>query len=70
MMYCLVLPLTLIDLVPDVSVGVFPQPAEVARLVRTSGVLGVVSSDLSSVANLCQYVVLFGLIELHLTTVI
>jgi len=28
-------PLTLTDLVPEVRVGVFPQPAELSRLLRT-----------------------------------
>lgn len=55
MMYCLFLPLTLMDLVPDVIVGFLPQPAEVARLVRTSRVLGLVSSDCSTVAVSRQY---------------
>lgn len=36
-MYSRFLPLTLIDLVPDVIVGLFPHPGEFARLVRTLG---------------------------------
>ena len=43
-MYCLALPLTVSDLVPEVMVGALPQPAEVARLARTERVLGEVSS--------------------------
>lgn len=45
MMYCLFLPLTVRERVPDVIVGVLPQPAEVARLDRTSRVLGLVSGE-------------------------
>lgn len=44
-MYCLLLPLTLIDLVPDVIVGALPQPTEVARLESMLSVLEEISSD-------------------------
>jgi hypothetical protein len=43
-MYCLVLPLTLIDFVPEVMVGFLPQPAELARLVS------ILAGDVGSMA--------------------
>jgi hypothetical protein len=42
----------LMVLVPDVRVGVFPQPAEVARLMKGDGV-SKVAGDRESIAGLC-----------------
>lgn len=54
-MYWRFFPLTLIDFTPEVMVGVFPQPAELARFARTSGAAKRLVCRSNAAARLGQY---------------
>jgi len=53
MIYCLFWPLTVIDLVPDVMVGVFPQPGELPLTTCLGALRLVVTEGLESLGRHC-----------------